>query len=70
MVTDWGLLDSSFYIAPESGTFNNIQYEQGFWIDTGIEFFGIEVDADIKVFFIILFFLFFFVFIFISIRIF
>eukprot|EP01114_Cavostelium_apophysatum_P014145 TRINITY_DN358_c0_g1_i1.p1 TRINITY_DN358_c0_g1~~TRINITY_DN358_c0_g1_i1.p1 ORF type:complete len:1260 (-),score=408.34 TRINITY_DN358_c0_g1_i1:42-3821(-) len=45
----WGFTDSSFYIAPVSGTFNNINYQQGFWVDGGFNMFGIEVQADIKV---------------------
>src|SRR5690348_13983594 len=46
---DWGIDDVSFYIAPESGTFNQINYQQGFWIYGGFDIFGIDCDVDIKV---------------------
>jgi len=46
---DWGILDTSFYIAPESGTFNQVTYQQGFWIDGGFDLFGVDCDVEIEV---------------------
>jgi hypothetical protein len=59
---DWGFEDTSFcifyrrlywltssYIAPEAGTFNQIHYSQGFWIDGGFDLFGVICDVDIQV---------------------
>jgi len=46
---DWGFKNTYLYIAPESGDFGGIYYQQGFWIDGGFNMFGIEVLVDIKV---------------------
>ena len=38
-----------FYIAPEAGTFNNINYQAGFWMYGGIVMFNEVINLDIVV---------------------
>jgi hypothetical protein len=46
---NWGILDTSFYVAPEAGEFGGIYYEQGFDIVGGLEMFDIVCDVNISV---------------------
>jgi len=45
---DWGFTDTFLYVAPESGTFNNINYQQGFIIETGFRVIGLDIEVDIQ----------------------
>eukprot|EP01114_Cavostelium_apophysatum_P019679 TRINITY_DN640_c0_g1_i1.p1 TRINITY_DN640_c0_g1~~TRINITY_DN640_c0_g1_i1.p1 ORF type:complete len:1677 (-),score=500.21 TRINITY_DN640_c0_g1_i1:75-5105(-) len=45
----WGIEDTYIRIAPEAGTFNNIHYDAGFWIEGGFVIFGIGCSIDIAV---------------------
>jgi hypothetical protein len=46
---DWGLKDLDFYLAPEAGTFDGVQYDAGFYMDGGFRFLGVDCAINVSI---------------------
>lgn len=46
---DWGLTNLDFALAPEAGTFDNVYYNAGFFMDGGFRFLGVECGVNVTI---------------------